>query len=79
MEAIAEKTELKIGDRVWVKDVVNNKGCKGIIRFMGSVDFVDDMSEWYGVELDSALGKVLQWFLFKLITLSLNVKSKILV
>ena len=57
MEAIAERTEVRVGDRVWVKEVVNDKGCKGTIRFMGSVDFVDDMSEWLGIELDSPLGR----------------------
>merc|ERR1719384_3096864 len=45
MEAIAERTEPRVGDRVWVREVSNDKGCKGTIRFMGSVDFVDDMSE----------------------------------
>ena len=57
MEAIAERTEVRVGDRVWVKEVVHDKGCKGTIRFMGSVDFVDDMSEWLGIELDSPLGR----------------------
>lgn len=28
-----------------------------MFRFMGSVDFVDDMSEWLGIELDSPLGR----------------------
>ena len=57
MEAIAETKEIKIGDRVWVKDVGNDKSCLGTIRFMGSVDFVDDMSERLGIELDTPLGR----------------------
>ena len=57
MEAIAERTEVRVGDRVWVEEVVAGRGCKGTVRFMGSVDFVDDMSEWLGVELDQALGR----------------------
>ena len=28
-----------------------------MLRFMGSVDFVDDMAEWLGIELDSPLGR----------------------
>ena len=57
MEAIAERTEVRVGDRVWVEEVVAGRGCKGTVRFMGSVDFVDDMSEWLGVELDQPLGR----------------------
>ena len=57
MEAIAERAELRVGDRVWVEEVSHGRGCKGTVRFMGSVDFVDDMSEWLGVELDQALGR----------------------
>ena len=57
MTAIAERAELRVGDRVWVEEVTHGKGCKGVVRFMGSVDFVDDMSEWLGVELDQPLGR----------------------
>jgi len=57
MAIIAEKAEIKIGDRVYVKEVMPGRGCKGVIRFIGSVDFVDDMSEWYGIELDDELGR----------------------
>ena len=32
MEAIAERTEVRVGDRVWVWEVSNDKGCKGTIR-----------------------------------------------
>ena len=37
--------------------MVAGRGCKGLVRFIGSVDFVDDMAEWYGVELDSEMGR----------------------
>ena len=57
MEAIAERTEVRVGDRVMVEDVAAGRGCRGTVRFMGSVDFVDDMSEWLGVELDKPLGR----------------------
>ena len=57
MEAIAERTEVRVGDRVWVEEVVPGRGCKGTVRFRGSVDFVDDMAEWLGVELDQPLGR----------------------
>ena len=57
MAIIAEKSEVKIGDRVHVKDVMPGKGAKGVVRFIGSVDFVDDMSEWFGIELDTELGR----------------------
>ena len=57
MVAIAERAELRVGDRVWVSEVSNGRGCKGTVRFMGSVDFVDDMEEWLGVELDQPLGR----------------------
>ena len=32
MEAIAENREPRVGDRVWVREVTNDKGCKGTIR-----------------------------------------------
>jgi len=57
MSVIAEKAEIRVGDRVMVKEVAPGKGCKGVIRFVGSVDFVDDMTKWYGVELDDPLGR----------------------
>ena len=57
MASIAEKSEIRIGDRVHVKEVAPGRGCKGVVRFIGSVDFVDDMSEWFGVELDTELGR----------------------
>lgn len=57
MAIIAEKAEIRIGDRVHVKEVMPGRGCKGVVRFIGSVDFVDDMTPWYGVELDSELGR----------------------
>ena len=57
MEAIAERTEVRVGDRVWVEEVTPGRGCRGTVRFMGSVDFVSDMSEWLGVELDQPLGR----------------------
>ncbi|CAB4066864.1 CLIP3_4 [Lepeophtheirus salmonis] len=44
IEEIAERKEIKEGDRVR-------------FVFVGTVDFVDDNNRWYGVELDEALGK----------------------
>jgi len=57
MAVIAERSEVRVGDRVFVKEVTPTKGCKGTVRFLGSVDFVDDMSEWLGIELDQQLGR----------------------
>jgi len=58
MAVIAERTEVRVGDRVWVNDTLGpERGCRGTVRFLGSVDFVDDMADWYGVELDQALGR----------------------
>jgi dynactin complex subunit len=37
--------------------VLPGRGSKGVVRFIGSVDFVDDMTEWYGIELDSEIGR----------------------
>ena len=59
---------------MWVKDTLGpDRGCRGTVRFLGSVDFsaknpflnlvqpqvdfVDDMADWYGVELDQPLGR----------------------
>jgi dynactin complex subunit len=39
------------------KEVLPGRGSKGVVRFIGSVDFVDDMTEWYGIELDSEIGR----------------------
>ena len=63
--------QVRVGDRVWVNDTLGpERGCRGTVRFLGSVtiffktyslftqvDFVDDMADWYGVELDQALGR----------------------
>eukprot|EP00090_Calanus_glacialis_P040977 TRINITY_DN7180_c0_g1_i2.p1 TRINITY_DN7180_c0_g1~~TRINITY_DN7180_c0_g1_i2.p1 ORF type:complete len:672 (+),score=124.75 TRINITY_DN7180_c0_g1_i2:72-2087(+) len=57
MAVIAERSEVRVGDRVFVKEVTPDKGCKGTVRFLGSVDFVDDMSEWLGIELDQQMGR----------------------
>ena len=58
MASIAERTEVRVGDRVWVADTLGpDRGCRGTVRFLGSVDFVDDMTDWYGVELDQAMGR----------------------
>ena len=57
MSVIAERAEVRVGDRVMVKDVLPSRGCKGVVRFVGSVDFVDDMTKWFGVELDEPLGR----------------------
>jgi len=57
MAIIKEKAEIRIGDRVHVKEVMPGRGAKGVVRFIGSVDFVDDMSTWFGVELDVELGR----------------------
>ena len=57
MAVIAERSEVRVGDRVFVKEVTPDKGCKGTVRFLGSVDFVDDMSEWLGIELDQEIGR----------------------
>ena len=58
MAVIAERSEVRVGDRVWVKDTLGpDRGCRGTVRFLGSVDFVDDMAEWFGVELDQELGR----------------------
>merc|ERR1712050_406113 len=57
MAVIAERSEVRVGDRVFVKEVTPDKGCKGTVRFLGSVDFVDDMSEWLGIELDQQIGR----------------------
>jgi len=57
MQIIADRAEIRIGDRVYVKEVMPGKGCKGVVRFIGSVDFVDDMATWFGVELDTEIGR----------------------
>ena len=57
MAVIAERSEVRVGDRVAVKDLTPGQICHGTVRFLGSVDFVDDMSEWLGVELDNPLGR----------------------
>ncbi|XP_040569889.1 CAP-Gly domain-containing linker protein 3 [Lepeophtheirus salmonis] len=60
IEEIAERKEIKEGDRVRVSCIDGaRKGIKhpGVVRFVGTVDFVDDNNRWYGVELDEALGK----------------------
>ena len=31
--------------------------CDGTVRFVGSVDFVDDGKRWFGVELDHPVGR----------------------
>lgn len=56
MAVIAERSELRIGDRVDVKEV-DRKRVKGFVRFIGSVVFVEDKNVWYGVELDSPVGR----------------------
>merc|ERR1719483_1188191 len=56
MAVIAERSELRIGDRVDVKEV-DRKRVKGFVRFIGSVVFVEDTNVWYGVELDSPVGR----------------------
>lgn len=57
MAIIAERSEIRVGDRVFIKEVLPGRGSKGVVRFIGSVDFVDDMTEWYGIELDSGIGR----------------------
>jgi hypothetical protein len=58
MAVIAERAEVRVGDRVFVRDTPGQDGgCRGTVRFLGSVDFVDDMTDWYGVELDQAIGR----------------------
>jgi len=65
MTVIAKKgkDEIKVGDRVNVKDLVANDGtnktrsCLGTVRFVGSVDFVKGDNKWFGIELDEPLGR----------------------
>jgi len=65
MTVIAEKgkDEIKVGDRVNVKDLLANDGsnktrsCLGTVRFVGSVDFVKGDNKWFGIELDEPLGR----------------------
>jgi len=40
-----------------VSEVVPGSRDRGTVRFIGSVDFVEDESEWFGVELDTPVGR----------------------
>ena len=44
-------------DPIIIQEVMPGRGAKGVVRFIGSVDFVDDMSTWFGIELDVELGR----------------------
>lgn len=54
-----ENPVIKIGDRVRVINIVDERDVFGTIRFIGKVDFKtnSEISKWYGIEIDEPLGK----------------------